>query len=107
MELNMKRATMHLISADGERAIEFSCPALLSNLFAQNGIPVDMPCGGKKRCLKCKVQVSGCVSPIDEREKSFLTKAELKSNIRYACMTYAVGDIKVEIKKSAQGESNI
>ena len=52
-----------------------------------------MPCGGKKRCLKCKVKVTGALLPMSAHETSLLSDEEIQNNIRYACMTEAVGDI--------------
>ena len=32
--------------------LEYPEPVKLSTVFAEQGLPVDMPCGGRQRCLK-------------------------------------------------------
>jgi uncharacterized 2Fe-2S/4Fe-4S cluster protein (DUF4445 family) len=56
---------------------------------------MELPCGGKGRCLKCRVRVTGAVSEPSAREKALLTPDELAAGIRYACMAYALGDVTV------------
>jgi uncharacterized 2Fe-2S/4Fe-4S cluster protein (DUF4445 family) len=43
------------------------------------------PCGGGRRCGKCKVRITGSVIPITYEESKFLSKEEIKGNIRLAC----------------------
>lgn len=52
-------------------------------------------CGGKGTCGKCKVRASGKLSPVTEAEKKILTRSELDSGIRLACMVYVEGDYTV------------
>lgn len=87
-----------------KKAVTFTPPALLSRLLAESGAPVEMPCGGKGRCLKCKVRVSGAVSPMGEREASLLTPEEKAAGVRFACMTEAVGAAAVSLSKAAHKE---
>lgn len=56
-----------------------------------------MPCGGRQRCLKCKVEATGSLSPISKRESSLLTEKEKAENIRYACMATALGDVQARL----------
>ena len=69
---------------------------------AELGDRPHFPCGGKKTCGKCKIQiVSGAenVSAPDETEKKFLSQlsGDANQNIRYACMCEAFGDIEISL----------
>ena len=66
----------------------------LSTLMEESHI--QMPCGGKGNCGKCRVVVSGEVSPLSETEKHHLSEQDIKSGVRLACLTCAEGDCVVE-----------
>lgn len=94
----MEQSVLSVKTSSGQaERIMFTAPAKLSSLFAQKGISVEMPCGGRQKCLKCKVKVTGSLSPMSERESSLLTDEEKKQSIRYACMTDALGDVEAEL----------
>ena len=57
--------------------LEYSTPVRLSTLFAQEHIPLSMPCGGRQRCRKCAVIAHGALSPLSEVEASWLTAEEI------------------------------
>lgn len=54
------------------------------------GLP--LPCGGAGRCGRCKVTVSGQLSPLTNAEKSLLTQEELDAHVRLACQVEIQGD---------------
>ncbi len=56
-------------------------------------IPLD--CGGKGRCGKCKVYVSGQLSPLTQAETSLLTQEEIAAGCRLACQAEVEGDYVV------------
>ena len=56
-------------------------------------IPLD--CGGKGRCGKCKVYVSGQLSPLTQAETSLLTQEEIDAGCRLACQTEIEGEYVV------------
>lgn len=92
----MNSATLRVIDAGGqEKRLAFAAPKRLSDILAQNGLPVDMPCGGKQRCLKCKVVATGDLSPMSRRESTLLSEDEKARSVRYACMTEALGDAQI------------
>ena len=62
-----------------------------------HGKDLHAACGGKGTCGKCKVRVTGEVSPIMDAERKFLTDSEINSGIRLACMTYPIGEYTVEL----------
>lgn len=71
-----------------------------------DGVSLASLCGGKGTCGKCKVRiVSGEVSPLDEREKRFLSAEEIAQGYRLACLTKVRGDVSVEIPIESLGVS--
>ena len=75
---------------------------LLSKAAAAAGRAVETPCGGMGICGKCKVLVNGAVTQPDSTERERLTEDELSSGIRLACMTAAVGEVRVEIPEASR-----
>ena len=56
---------------------------------------LELPCGGKGRCGKCRVTASGNLSPVSETERRHLSRRELEAGIRLACCTAVEGDSRV------------
>lgn len=88
---------MEIIRGTARTILEYDNPVLLSTVFAQHGVGVEMPCGGRQRCLKCRVKAFGALSPLSERERELLTPEEIAAGIRFACMTEMRGDVRVEL----------
>lgn len=59
------------------------------------------PCGGRGSCGKCRVVARGALSPVTAEEKKLLTPAELKSGVRLACRTKALGEVWLETEPQA------
>ena len=70
----------------------------LKNFLKKAGVL--LPCGGNGLCGKCKVLVSGAVSPLCEQERSFLSENEVAQGIRLACFTYVAGDCAVSVPEN-------
>ena len=68
---------LELAGGAGRTILEYDTPVLLSTIFARQGIPVEMPCGGRQRCLKCRVKASGELSPLTQRERELLTPEDI------------------------------
>lgn len=79
-----------------KRTLFFSSPTLISELLEKAEISVDFPCSKQGKCAKCKVRVTGKVSPVSDTEMKLLSKDELDSGIRLACCTFANGNIHVD-----------
>lgn len=79
--------------------IEYEDPVFLSIVVRDVGEDEDMGffCGGAGVCGKCKIYAEGKLSPVTETEKSHLTEDEIKSGVRLACLTNAVGDAVVKV----------
>ncbi len=85
------------VTVDG---VPMTCPegTGLGELISSAGA-LAMPCGGRGRCGKCRVRVSGEVSPPDDRERRILTPAELGAGVRLACRVTVLGDCAVSVPK--------
>jgi len=86
---------LQIIKGTESTILEYIHPTLLSTLLTQTGFPIDMPCGGNQRCLKCKVIARGELSALSAKEEQFLTDEEKRMGVRFACMTTAIGDVQV------------
>jgi len=75
------------ITVDGENTI--------LDILGKNGVTIDAPCGGRAVCGKCKVKISGNVTPMTKAEKQHLTKKEIDDGIRLACFCKPTGDFEV------------
>ena len=82
----------YLTIKNGENVItvEFFGTPILRDVLADNGYSVASPCGGTGVCGKCAVEVSGEITPPDDRE------VELET--RLSCRTRLLGDAFVELK---------
>lgn len=92
----MQTARLILTHQDTRTVISFEPPQRLSDLLIRCGAPMEMPCGGRGTCLKCKVQAEGALSAPDSREQGLLGE-QLQAGMRYACMAHALGDVQVEL----------
>ena len=84
--------TIQVITPNG--SVDVACSTgermLLSDALQRAGIPQDRPCGGRGKCGKCTVRVSGTLSPVTEAERRALTEEQLASGLRLACLAYAL-----------------
>ena len=81
----------------GEKPLEVEGgQTLLSALYA-NEIFIPSACGGKGSCGHCKITVDGGGGPVLPTETSYLTRTEVRSNVRLACQVKIREDIFVKI----------
>ena len=85
--------------------ISLTCPAgtVLGDLMRSHGHG-QMPCGGHGKCGKCRVTVTGAVSPLTEDEKRALTPDELAAGTRLACRVTVLGDCSVTARRQGRGQ---
>ena len=69
---------------------------LLSTLYS-NEIFIPSACGGKGSCGHCKITVDSGGGPILPIETPYLTRSEIRSNVRLACQVKIREDIFVRI----------
>lgn len=70
----------------------------LMDILRKNGIFLDAPCGGRGRCGKCLIKVTGPLEPMSEAEKKLLSPKLLSEGFRLACLSKASGDVTVTLK---------
>jgi Na+-transporting NADH:ubiquinone oxidoreductase subunit F len=81
----------------GEKVMEVAGgQTLLSALYA-NEIFIPSACGGKGTCGHCKVTVIAGGGPVLPTETPYLTRKEIRSNLRLACQVKIREDIYVRI----------
>ena len=61
-----------------------------------------MPCAGNHTCGKCRVQVSGSVSPMTEAERQLLANSD--DGVRLACFCRASGDVTVTLPDTCEAK---
>ncbi len=69
---------------------------LLSTLYA-NEIFIPSACGGKGSCGHCKITITSGGGPVLPTETPYLTRKEIRSNLRLACQVKIREDIFVRI----------
>ncbi len=81
----------------GERPLEVDGgQTLLSSLYA-NEIFIPSACGGKGSCGYCKITVTQGGGPVLPTETPYLSRKEVRSNVRLACQVKIREDIFVRI----------
>jgi Uncharacterized metal-binding protein len=74
----------------------FNGPIPLYTLLQALDVHLAMPCAGNHACGKCKIRVTGALSPISTDEACFLSEAEIQQGVRLACYAQVLGDIAIE-----------
>jgi Na+-transporting NADH:ubiquinone oxidoreductase subunit F len=81
----------------GEKPLELDGgQTLLSSLYA-NEIFIPSACGGKGSCGHCKITVTSGGGPLLPTETPYLSRKEVRSNLRLACQVKIREDIYVRI----------
>ncbi len=81
----------------GEKPLEVAGgQTLLSSLYA-NDIFIPSACGGKGSCGHCKISVTAGGGPVLPTETPYLTRKEIRSNLRLACQVKIRENIFVRI----------
>lgn len=81
----------------GHRSIAWDPSRSLMDQLLENGIYLDNACSGRGLCGKCRIRVAaGEATPVTEEEKKLLSRDELDSGIRLACMMEPVTDLELE-----------
>ena len=100
--LNRSKAAMihvTLIYGENEVTLETEAGALLGDVVARSGLPLEQPCAGRGTCGKCKVLVEsqGGLKPPDEVERANLTPGEIAVGNRLACRAHLDGDARITL----------
>jgi len=90
----MKTYTLTLIPE--VKRLTISEDALLADALVDAGVPLDMPCGGKGVCGKCKVKIEGELSSETDTETKVLHD---QPGYRLACQTRLSGNARVHVQE--------
>lgn len=92
------RYRLTLSDHEGIREIETEEGSTILETLAAVGFgDLSAPCNGKGLCGKCRVRVTGSLSPPEHPEIELLSGAEIGSGLRLACRARIRGDIDVLI----------
>ncbi|MDZ7844135.1 MAG: ASKHA domain-containing protein [Anaerolineales bacterium] len=69
--------------------------ALIGDVVAETGLPLEQPCAGRGTCGKCKVLVEKGAAPPDDIERKNLSPGEIALNNRLACRARVQGDTRI------------
>ena len=93
------------ITAEG-RSFTGPSGATLMECLTAEGLLLRSDCGGRGRCGKCRVQVSGSgghgLSTIDEAEESILCMEERVAGYRLACRATVLGPVSLKIPEESR-----
>lgn len=73
----------------GQRCIPvtISTPVIADDVLSQAGLTLPHPCGGRGRCGKCAIMLSGCVSEPNAHEQA--------AGVRLSCQAVILGDAQI------------
>ncbi len=81
----------------GKQALDLDTGRPLNIVLGEAGAPVESPCGGRGRCGRCLVRLSGTVPPPVQADLSLLSREEIEAGFRLACQHYASDGLRVEV----------
>jgi Na+-transporting NADH:ubiquinone oxidoreductase subunit F len=81
----------------GERAIEVEGGQTLLSGLMESEIFIPSACGGRGSCGHCKITVPEGGGPVLPTETPFLSRTEVRSNVRLACQVKIREDLRVTI----------
>ncbi len=80
--------------------------SLLSDIMGLH-TSMELPCGGKGMCGKCRVIAHGQLSAPSQQEKDILTPKQLELGVRLACCCVVQGDCVVESSHEAEAQVQV
>ena len=86
---------IRLLLGQESKIVEVKDGALLGDVIAAAGFPLEQPCAGRGTCGECKVLIEHGGNPPDEIEREHLTESELAMGTRLACRAQVEGETQV------------
>ena len=71
------------------------------------GIDHDFPCGGARKCGKCRIRVISGSTESYEKERAFLGEKEISEGIHLACFTEVHSDVTIELLQAKAAQHQI
>lgn len=99
----MKKSNEIKVKFLPEEIVIYSSPgSTIYEVAEEVGIIIDLPCGARGKCGKCKVRIEkGNLAPT-EKEKKLLTKKEIEKKIRLACCCKITENVEIYIADSVR-----
>jgi len=94
--------TATVITEKNQYTAPFTPPKRLTELLP-HGELLELPCGGQGKCRKCKIIARGELSPLSDDELRLLSDGERAAGVRFACLTYALGDVTLDLSGRGGG----
>jgi len=85
------------INGDAANTLRVQPGDKLLNVLTAHKIFLPAACGGGGTCGQCKVRVLSGGGEILATERGFMSRQEIKSNVRLACQTPVKQDMKIEL----------
>ncbi|MFP4380320.1 MAG: NADH:ubiquinone reductase (Na(+)-transporting) subunit F [Candidatus Sumerlaeia bacterium] len=82
---------------DGEETLSVEGGATLLSVLTANKIFIPSACGGQGTCSYCKLRVLDGGGPILPTETPFMTRQELRDQVRLSCQVKVKQDLKIRI----------
>jgi Na+-transporting NADH:ubiquinone oxidoreductase subunit F len=82
---------------DGEQTLNVEGGATLLSTLVANKIFIPSACGGQGTCAYCKLRVLEGGGPILPTETPFMSRQELRENVRLSCQVKVKNDLKVRV----------
>jgi len=92
-----------IIDSSGRQTVSAAEGQPLSELLHQYVPAFSMPCAGNHTCGKCRVEISGAVSPMGDEEKTLLG-SNVSAASRLACFCSVQGDLTVTLHNEGNSE---
>ena len=80
-----------------DRLVEAELGENLLRVLVRQGVAVKNTCSGNGTCGKCKVRLAAGVPAPSERDRKFLTEAEIAAGVRLACGVGIAPGMEVEV----------
>jgi uncharacterized 2Fe-2S/4Fe-4S cluster protein (DUF4445 family) len=87
--------TLTVIYGEQVKTVDAPAGALLGEVIAATGLPLEQPCAGRGTCGKCKVLAEAGIASPDDVEREHLTPGELALDERLACRARLQNDAMV------------
>ncbi|AOT71007.1 ASKHA domain-containing protein [Geosporobacter ferrireducens] len=79
------------------QSIEVHEGTTVMKAIREAGIDYDFPCGGARKCGKCKIRIVNGITQSQEKEREFLGEKEIYDGIHLACFTEIYSDAAIEL----------
>lgn len=99
--------TVQVNLPEGRKTLVCKGRTSLLQLLTENGIRVNAPCGGNRKCGKCGVRVEEGSLPVTDEDRRFFPEKQLNEGWRLSCAAYPRADLTVSLNISDESEFTV